>query len=339
LLKLIQFPPNDAFGKREAVALAQTLAAMGFGVEPDVRFSGSVPTPETNLYLFPLPATAASAPTPAYSAATLLIHLAALVSAADGTIGRDEEEHLERHVAAALHLSEDERLRLDAHRRWVMAERPGLTGVKKRIENLALSQREAIGRFLIGVAGADGSISPEELESLGKLYRMLGLNPQDVYSDAHEAATEPVTVGPTEAAAAGFALPPRRKPAPASRVQLDAAAIEAKLQETAAVSALLAAVFVEDEAQPAVPVAGDGCIAGLDSASSAFLELLASRTAWSRGELELMASERAILLDGVIEAINETAFDRCDEAALEGDDPVEVNVSVLTTLIQRTVSA
>jgi uncharacterized tellurite resistance protein B-like protein len=339
LAQLVRMPVNGSLAKRDAVALAQYLASMGFGMEPDVRFGGPVVGADSRVYLFPAKPSAACAPTPAYSAASLLIHLAAMVSAADGTISSAEEEHLQSHVASALHLSEDERNRLSAHLRWVLAERPSIAGAKKRIESLSASQREAIGKFLVGVASADGFVSPEEVQTLGKLYRLLGLDPADVYSHVHQAATEPVTVQSAEPER-GFALPPRRpKPKPAS-VQLDAAMIEAKLQETAAVSALLASVFVEessptDEAvSRAVPV-GDS-IAGLDLATSAFLRYLSSKPAWSREELEIAAAERALMLDGSIEAINEAAFEICEDPVIEGDNPIEINVVVLSALLERT---
>jgi tellurite resistance protein len=340
LVKIVKLPTDAGFAKRDAVAVAQYLASMGFGIEPDVRFGGPVPGGETKVYLFPAKPGAASAPTQAYSAATLLIHMAALVSAADGTISPEEEKLLENHIASALDLSEDERDRLNAHLCWVLAERPGLSGVKKRIESLTASQRQAIGRFLVGVANADGHVSPEEVDTLGKLYRLLGLNPEDVYSDVHQAVTEPVTVQPPASAATGFALPPRKqKPTPAG-VQLDAAMIEAKLKETAAVSALLASVFVEESMpSPATMLRAvdiGECIAGLDMATSAFLRYLSARPAWAREELEIAAAERSLLLDGSIEAINEAAFDACDEPALEGDNPIEINAAVLSALLERT---
>ena len=340
LLKLVELPDVSTFAKREAVALAQVLASAGFGIEPDVRFGGTVPSRETKVYLFPMCLGAASAPTQAYSAAALLIQMAALVSAADGSISAQEQAHLENHVAAAVQLAEDERLRLDAHLHWVLAERPGLAGVTKRIDALTLSQREAIGRFLIGVANADGYISPGEVETLGKMYRLLGLNPQDVYNHAHAAATEPVTVKRAEGAISGFAVPPRQKQKKTADVQLDPAAVEAKLKETAAVSALLASVFMEAPTPAPVSWAEiGGCIPGLDEDASAFVRHLATRRVWNRGELELIASARALLLDGTVEAINEAAFEACDAAALEGDDPIEVNVVVMTALIERTVTA
>jgi uncharacterized tellurite resistance protein B-like protein len=263
-----------------------------------------------------------------------------LVSAADGTISREVVEFLESHITSALHLSEDERSRLRAHLCWVLEERPSLLGVTKRVGSLAVSQRQAIGRLLVGVANANGYVSPEEVETLGKLYRLLGLDPADVYSDVHQAATDPVTVQSAASAASGFALPRLQQKARPAGIQLDPAMVEAKLRETAAVSALLASVFVEESSPPpaAVQRAVDlrESIGGLDLATSVFLRYLSKKPAWSREELEIAAAERSLLLDGCIEAINEAAFDACEQPALEGDNPVEINVAVLSALLERT---
>jgi uncharacterized tellurite resistance protein B-like protein len=339
LLRLLKAPTEGTFAKRDAVTLAQYLASIGFGMEPDVRFGGPVPGVETKISLFRTALSAAGAPTPAYSAATLIVRMAALVSVADGVAGREEEEHLQNHIAASLHLSEDERKRLSAHLCWVLTEKPSLTGVQSRIESLSATQRQAIGKFLVGVANVDGHVSPNEVNVLGKLYRQLGLAPDDVYSDVHEAATEPVTVE-SAPAASGFALPPRKAKTKPAGVRLDAAMIETKLQETAAVSALLAAVFVEESPAPAAVmqrvIDTQELIAGLDSGTSAFLRYLSKKPAWSREELEIAAAERSLLLDGSIEAINEVAFDACEQPALEGDNPVEINSQVLSILLERT---
>jgi hypothetical protein len=209
--------------------------------------------------------------------------------------------------------------------------------VKKRIDALTLSQRGAICRFL---AGVEGYISPEETEALGKIYRMFGLNPLEVYSHAHAAATEPATAKPAEEAVPGFAIPQRQEQQKTGRVQLDPALVEAKLKETAAVSALLASVFAEELAPaPASRATTGGCVPGLDEDTSAFVRHLVTREVWSRGELERFASARALLLDGTLDAINEAALEACGALALEGDDPVEVDVVVLTALIERTVAS
>ena len=334
LLNLAGIPETAPFAKRDATALAQILAALGFGIEPDVRFGGPVPSSNTKVCLFHQESNAPTAPTPAYTGASLLVQLAAMVSAADGKVTQQEQEHLETHVANSLDLSHDERHRLQVHLRWVLAERPGLAGVKQRIENLTLSQRQTIGRFLVSIASADGQISPDEVEMLGKTYRILGLNPQDVYSDVHKAATEPITIKSAEASVHGFKLPARQIPVQTPGLQLDAEAIQNKLKETAAVSALLASVFADETTSAPSPG-----IPAFESQSASFMRVIATKAMWSRAELQSIALDRAILLDGTIEAINETAFESCDEPAMEGDDPIEVNITVLTKLIERSVSA
>src|ERR1035441_3188443 len=147
------------------------MASMGFGMEPDVRFGGPVPGSGTKVLLFSANAGAPSVPTPAYNVAALIVRLAASVSAADGAAGQDEEQLMRNHIASSLHLSEDERTRLNAHLGWLLIERPGINGVKSRIESLATPQRQAIAKFLVEIANADGQVSPAEVESLGRLYR------------------------------------------------------------------------------------------------------------------------------------------------------------------------
>jgi hypothetical protein len=78
-----------------------------------------------------------------------------------------------------------------------------------------------------------------------------------------------------------------------------------------------------------------GCVAGLDGATSAFLRYLSAKPAWAREELEIAAAERSLLLEGSIEAINEAAFDAFEEPVLEGDNPIEINVPVLSALLER----
>jgi hypothetical protein len=62
-------------------------------------------------------------------------------------------------------------------------------------------ERPEIGAFLVGVAAADGDLSPQEIAVLEKVYRLLELPPEDLYSRVHALtvappASEPVTVRP-----------------------------------------------------------------------------------------------------------------------------------------------
>ena len=66
---------------------------------------------------------------------------------------------------------------------WLVASKASLAGLKKRIEQVEVSQRAAIGSLLVDVAAADGIVTPNEgSTTLTGIYRLLGLEEADVYS-------------------------------------------------------------------------------------------------------------------------------------------------------------
>ncbi|MDU0314103.1 TerB N-terminal domain-containing protein [Phycicoccus sp. M110.8] len=354
----------DKFAKAETTALAAMLGQFGVGVEPDVRLGGPPITAGPVVLFRTGPATPAAA-TPMYAAATTLLHLAAVVSAADGTVSPEEQNHLVEHLNAALHLTDGERTRLRAHLTWLLNSDLKTTGLKKRLDALSVAQREGIGQLLVTVAAADGVISPAEVTSLTKIYTLLGLDPASVTSRLHISMTEPSrpATGPVRVREAGpddagFAVPARgrhRAPEPAaSGVVLDEDVLAAKLEQTAEVSALLRTLFTEDDdttphttpapapqedaqaatatsAEPAAP-AGE-VIAGLDAPTSALLRELSGRSTWTRAEFDDLAAKHSVMPDGAIDMLNEAAIDACGEPVLEGDDDLDINSEGLEGLL------
>jgi hypothetical protein len=101
-------------------------------------------------------------------------------------------------------------------------------------------------------------------------------------------------------------------------------------EETDRVAALLKSIFVEEEPESLVsePV-GDATHAGLDADHAALLTLFLTRSEWPRGEFDKVATEAGMMPGGVMETINEWAFDYYGDALLEDGDPVVVNHSLL----------
>jgi len=336
LLRLWGAEAQDKLPKADAVLLAQFLQKRGFGLEPDVRFGGAPLSADTKAVLFRLPAESPATLSAQYHAASVLLHLAAVVAQADGSLDDSEERHLIGHLQAALHLEKPEGLRLAAHLRWVLANPVGLGGLKKRLAQLDDPRRQAVAQFLVTVAGADGRIEPAEVKILTKIYSLLGLDTARVYTDLHELGLSdvdagPVTVRPAVPAHSGFKIPAPPASAPPGFV-LDAERVRAKMAETVAVGALLRGVFVEEE-EPVPAVASTGAIAELDEAHSEFVRTLAARASWPRAELEATAARLRLMLDGALELINDRALDACGQPACEGEDPVETNADVLKELL------
>lgn len=328
------FPAWGAMNRDRAAAFASALEHFGVGMEPDVRWGGVVPTEAAPVVLFAIPPEErGKKPTSAYSAAALTMHLAATVSAADG-VTVEEEQYLEESLEQILHLQAHERLRLRAQLKWLLLSKPSLTAMKKRVAELNASQREAIGSFVVNVAQYQGGLAPAEMKALAKVYRLLEIPEERLYSTAHAAATEPVTVQTGEEPAKQFSIPkPVAKP---SSKPLDAARIAKLKEESAQVSAILTTIFAEGEEaigsiETEQDLAPDHLVSpvGLDREHSEFVAVLVSRESWARSELEDLASDRGILLDGSLERVNEAYMDKHGEPLFEGDDPVVINQNVL----------
>lgn len=338
LLEHFPVQKPDRLSKKESVLLAQLLEKTGFGMEPDVRFSGLKPAPDEQIALFRQDHDAPAAPSSAFEAAALVMRLAAMVSGADGEVSSAEEQQLEQHIEASLSLEAGERRRLHAHKEWQLRHDRGMAGLKAQIEDLSASQRETIGEYLVTIAAADGHIDPGEVKILQKLYKQLGLDPERVVSDLHGASAGPVTVKPATPRK-GYSIPeqpgqtthgPEGTATEGGRAALDPDALERTLVDTRQVSTLLHGVFGEEaseeesEGHPRETRSQVPTIDGLDAEHSALLREVGESDTWERAALENLADRHGLMLDGALDTINEAAFDHCDAPCVEEDGDVYV---------------
>lgn len=319
------------------VALAEVLSSFGVAMEPDVRMTGRTPKPTDHVALYSAPpnSTVAQADD-GYHTAALMVDLAAAVAVADGNASSHEVALIQRQVESWSQLSSQWQIRLKARAAVQMHQPPTLAGLKKRLEPLPAETKSAVATLLIRTANADGVVSTAEVKMLEKVYRLLGIDPQRLYSDLHgnvasQSPSGPRPVDNRETTIGATAVTP-------SQLVLDSSRIDALQKETAQVSALLAAVFAEEAPTvgPARELEEDKTVStnllGLDDAHSAFLRHLLSRPSWSRAELADTASDLDLMLDGAIEQVNEASLDAWDEPLADGDDPVEINQELVQRL-------
>ncbi|WP_433274581.1 TerB N-terminal domain-containing protein [Actinosynnema sp. CS-041913] len=322
---------SGKFAKADVVGLAQLLDKFGVGVEPDVRLGGPVQSAGPAV-LFRITAAQSATATPEYTAATTLLHLAAVVSAADDDVSTAERDHLVSHLESSLHLTPGERIRLTAHLDWLLASKLKLTGLTKRLGGLTDAQRAHVAEFATAIAAVDGVVSPGEVDTLRKIYKLLGQEPDSVYTELHALtaastrpapATDPVVVVPADTGPTGYLIPPPPKPEPpVGAVRLDPALVEAKMRESAAVAALLADVFDEPEEsapRPPAPVVAVDLVGSLDAAHSTLLRELATRSSWSRADFDALCAEAGLLPEGALDVLNEAAVEAADEPVVEDD--------------------
>lgn len=327
---------SERLGKREATSLIQALEALGFAIEPDVRFHGHPPALEGQVMVFRLPEHAARTPSAAYAAALLMLQAAVAVAGQGSEIIQSELDVAVAAIERQFALPESERLRIEAHLRWLQLNPITLARLENRVRLLPAREREAFAGVLLEIAAADGHVTPAEVRVIERFYRALELDPARVPADLHHAS-----VGGRPKASTGATL--------------NADVIAQKLAETGRVQSVLAQIFneaetpvVESAPSPITPMAEaasstlalsqtkEAAIPGLDQEHMGLLQRLldSPEDQWSRSDFEAVCEALDLLPDGAAEMLNEAAFSVAGEPLLDGDDPMYVNDYVREQLAQ-----
>jgi len=338
--------------KAELVMFLELLGKLGYGAEPDVRFGAPSLDKAKAAVLFEAGEFADDEPSDSYLAARMALHLSSHVALADGVIDDQERQLLDSQLDGSLPFSDAERNRLRAHLEWLLVEKPGLAGQKRALAKIPKSQQQNIKRFVLLVAMAGGRSGRKEVQALGQVYKVFGLDPVQVHKDIHSLAAvgspEPVTVRAARPGETGFAIPPppsgeahaAEHEAATSGVQLDMELVRRRLSETESVANLLGEIFAEEEATPSpsqdedveAPIGKTSAVGHLEPEIRGFARALVVKPLWSRSEVEELAKPFNILVDGALEIINDLAWNECDAPLCEGDDPVEIDAQVAQEL-------
>jgi uncharacterized tellurite resistance protein B-like protein len=327
LAAIKELPIAKSLTRKQSLAICSSADAMGFGIEPDCRLTGTSYEWDTRVALFILdepPSEMGS-----YFAAAMLLELGMAVAGADGNVDELELKYIEQHLERRFELTVDQAKRLGCLRHILKhAEKHELRLAKRAAQVLSIDQRLVIGDFLVGIAATDQVVTAAETAALRRAYHALDLDisqldrllvPQN--SDSH----------------------PSRESAPAS-FTLDLAVIATKMRETAEVAAILekAMAVPEDELQAvrspfrsAIDLAhptttrspaadSQTTVAtpseefeGLAAQYCPFLRLALQKPTWLKTELESVARDQQLMLSGTVEAINEWSQERFGDWLIE----------------------
>lgn len=334
-------PEWHTITKPKLQSLYNLLAEAGLGMEPDIRFGGTVPELSSTIVLFcDDEADTPAAANPKYLAAALTLQLATAVAAADGEVSEVEEGLLLSQLKKWLYLSNQERRRLHANLELLLEHPPELTKLKKRIGTLNVSARQAIGDFIVEIAQADTEVTPAEIRSVERIFKLLGLEPKAVYEKAQITATKPVTVSLPTKVGGDFAIPIQHTNDSRTSSKLDPEKINALQKDSERVSAILAPIFNQEPYEPEpipepepVMESQEFTVLGLDREHSALVRVLLSHSHWTRLELEELAADRRLMLDGALERVNDASFQMYEKPFFEGEDPIEVNQQVAAEVL------
>lgn len=326
ILSALGLDSSKALSNGESLLVAQLLGRLGYGIEPDIRFGGSKLVPTEKAVIFTLADNLASAASPEYTFAALLLSFSSIVIHADGSVSPKEAEKMRAHVSSILSLTQNEQKRLDALLLYYCSIPASLTQAKKRIQELKPESKSFILSFLLSVANADGNIDPAEIKILKKIYELFGVDGNNLYSDFHAFQTRrdaPISIS-AESPAAGFSIPKKpSKIAKASPVSLDMDLVNRTIQETHQVQSLLTDIFsdgTEDKSNvPALKPSNAQLIANLDSSHSELFRKISDKDSIPVDSFNDICKSLGILPSGAIEMINTAFFDKAEELYIEED--------------------
>lgn len=331
----------QAFNKKECEELAETIEAAGFGLAPDVRYHYMKIGSDGVGVVFPGGHGKDFKHSPEFFVMGTVLRLGALVAQTDMEVSRSEAAVLQRLIDNNKKLSDAEKRSLSAFLLWCLGTRQTASGLKKTFESMGQEEKQAIGRILIAVAGADGRIDPREVNQLEKLYVSLGLAREQVASDIHEvvASAGPVTVSRGDAAPT-YAIPSEQEEA-AKSFTLDTDLIARYEMETAKVGDVLAEIFTGQE-EPAEVVEEEveydefeHPLAKLETPYRELLKRLLAESEWERSAIEAVCAELGVMPDGAMETLNEWAFENLDAPLIENGEPVYIDIELVRGIIDE----
>ena len=126
------------------------------------------------------------------------------------------------------------------------------------------------------------------------------------------------------------------RPAPDKNVVLNADQVARVRADTARVSGILSAIFLEDETNDElideVTSADNHIFRGLDRRHADFVNELLTRSHWEETEFQALANRFKMMAGGTLETVNEWSFEQFDDILIEEYEGYELNPEVMAEL-------
>jgi uncharacterized tellurite resistance protein B-like protein len=338
LARLLGLEERRKFTTTQSEAIAQTAEDVGYCIEPDFRMTKAPYSLDDVVALFHSEGDCKPTADNRYLGAALMLEMGMAVAAADGVISEEEAIRVGRFLESQFVLDQGEGNRLKQLERVFLRHHPALSRVSKRLlKSLSQSQREQLGRFLFGVAAADGRINAMTLKALRSAYRAIDVNLVQLDSLLEELRTTSQPNGTNH----GVRSTDLRLQSLTSETLLDQDRIREIMAETQALGEILGQVFAQEEDEeteesPGVPTnvnggteflpAKPGCFLGLQERFRALAADLLMCDQWPPAEFENLVRGRDLMPQDALTRINEWAEENLGdffiEGELEGSEPL-----------------
>lgn len=361
LAPLAKFAEIQGFEQRERLtptqsrALAQTAEDLGFAIAPDARITGRGYAWTAEVVLFRQGGGAAMQRKSGYLAAACMLELGMVIAGADGTVDQEEIARIEHFLEDQFRLSSDESRHLKAYGLLLNKNPPSISSLSKPLRSaLSSDQRELIGKYLVGVAAANGIIERKENAALKRIYKALEIDVSaldTLLAQSRKSISKPVEVQAEHPGTRAGETIPMREQQPEG-ISIDYEALTRIMAETAEVSRVLGQVLCETESETREsdsvvttnpPVGSDLItsathanlpfsdeqLAALDIRYHAPLAELLIQQVWSSDEFAVIAKRHKIMPLGMLDAINSWADETLGDILIEDGNEFKVDQSLV----------
>lgn len=317
--------------RRMLIGAADTLVQVGYGLAPDPRFAFRTPKLHETVILFQIDIEEelAQKPTESYQNAILELGIGAFVAHADGAVSLDERTALLSSIENNANLTNYERTRLRANLQWLLQLPPDVSLFRKRLQEASDDLKSIVRRMIVSIAHSDGIIHRDEISKIEKLYKIMGFDPSETYSDLHAGAfvDEPISVRPATRGLKGEKIPVVIEQS--DQIVLDRATIAKLYQENSKVKEVLGEVFGEDIANDSEESEKeeeyDSVFEKLNKKYVPLVLELVEKENWNDEEVEFLASRHGVIWRGSVEEINDWSYIQLGDLLIIEYDGYEIN--------------
>jgi hypothetical protein len=333
LFSILGFPLPAEINKKYSHVLALLLEKLGFGIAPDTRYhNGKLDIPG-EIAIFKNGHGPGFIPSRGFNTIGAVLQLGALVSQTTKGFLPAKEGLLRDLVQSDRELNTTEKDSLLAYLYWCIRTPQKKAGLKNKLARLTVNEKLGIGRVLLSVALADGSIEPKEVKKLETLYGLLGLDKTHVISDLASTLDEPVKVSDRDPEIT-YQIP-KVTVKPRTGLELNEDLIRLREEETRRVKTVLEGIFSAEGADDNKPEPStndyESTVNPLNALDSAHVDLfkqLVEREFWDRDALEGICEKYGLMTDGAMEVLNEWAFEYGNAPLIIDGKPIHIDTEL-----------
>ena len=326
LVRLEGTYPQRAAGNQRLVLAAHALGRIGYGLAPDPRIDFPKPNLKEPVAIFELgePEEAAVPASDRYLRAVMELALGSFVAFANGEMSDQQALALAARVEKTGDLSPGERRRLDANLARFLATPPGMRFILGNLGEVEDDWREALLAAMVGVARADGMALSGEVARIEIICDALRIDPGLAYAGLHVGSAE----GPSSRAGIERTGRSVATATGSGEGGLDASRIASIRSDTERVSSALGKIFDASNSVEEPQAQLGSVLQSPDGKLAMLIADLIERGRWTEEEFGRLCEQRALPAAGVMETVNEWAFDVFGAALLDESDGYEIAPAV-----------